>query len=181
MNLSSIITGNSFSHKELCFNDIKTYLFSIFFIAGNILFPFIAHSYPSGGKIFLPIYFFTLIGAYKFGWKVGFATAFLSPIINNLLTTMPPASILPIILIKAGLLAFFACIVAKKSLKISILHILVVVVAYQAIGSIIEAIMTGSLKLALQDVTLGIPGLLIQVILGFIFLIVLDKIYKKRI
>ena len=75
------------------------------FIAGNMALPQLFHLIPQGGITWLPIYFFTLIGAYKFGWKVGLLTAILSPIINSLLFGMPLPAVLPAILLKSVLLA----------------------------------------------------------------------------
>ena len=74
---------------SLNYNDVKTYWAALLFIVGNILFPQLFHLMPQGGIIWLPIYFFTLIGAYKYGWKVGLLTAILSPIINSLFFDMP--------------------------------------------------------------------------------------------
>ena len=69
----------------------KTYLFAALFILGNIVVPQLCHLIPGGGLMFLPIYFFTLIGAYKYGWKVGLLTAVLSPLVNSALFGMPAA------------------------------------------------------------------------------------------
>ena len=62
---------------------------------GNISLPQIFHLIPQGGIIWLPIYFFTLVGAYKYGWKVGLLTAVLSPTVNSLLFGMPMLASLP--------------------------------------------------------------------------------------
>ena len=74
---------------SLNYGNVRTYLAASLFIVGNILFPQFFHLIPQGGITWLPIYFFTLIGAYKYGWKVGLLTAVLSPIINSLLFGMP--------------------------------------------------------------------------------------------
>ncbi|MDO9153660.1 MAG: ECF transporter S component, partial [Paludibacter sp.] len=63
----------------------KTYMFATAFIAGNLLLPQLTHLVPNGGPMLLPIYFFTLIAAYKYGVHVGLLTAVLSPVINSLL------------------------------------------------------------------------------------------------
>lgn len=42
--------------------------------------------------MFLPIYFFTLVAAFRCGWKVGLLTAVLSPVVNCLLFGMPPGA-----------------------------------------------------------------------------------------
>mgnify|MGYP000553428701 FL=1 len=83
---------------SLNYSNIKTYLFALLFVAGNIAFPQLCHLIPAGGPTLLPIYFFTLIASYKYGFRVGLLTAILSPIINHLLFTMPAASVLPAIL-----------------------------------------------------------------------------------
>ena len=73
---------------SLTLADAKTYLFATLFVLGNIVLPQLAHLVPQGGFIFLPIYFFTLIAAYKYGIHVGMLTAIMSPIANHLLFGM---------------------------------------------------------------------------------------------
>ena len=80
---------------SLDYSNVKTYLIAALFIAGNMALPQLFHLIPQGGITWLPIYFFTLIGAYKFGWKVGLLTAVLSPIANSLLFGMPLPAVLP--------------------------------------------------------------------------------------
>lgn len=82
---------------SLDYSNVKTYLIAALFIAGNMALPQLFHLIPQGGITWLPIYFFTLIGAYKFGWKVGLLTAVLSPIANSLLFGMPLPAVLPAI------------------------------------------------------------------------------------
>ena len=60
---------------SLPFGNVKTYLFALLFVAGNIALPQLCHLVPAGGPTLLPIYFFTLIAAYKYGFKVGLLTA----------------------------------------------------------------------------------------------------------
>ena len=85
-------------HRKYNFASYRTYLAAGIFILGNIAVPQLCHLIPNGGLMFLPIYFFTLIGAYKCGWKVGILTAVLSPLVNCALFGMPPVASLPAIL-----------------------------------------------------------------------------------
>lgn len=140
------------------------------FIVGNVLFPQLCHLVPQGGLTLLPIYFFTLIGAYKYGLKVGLLTAVLSPLVNHLLFAMPATSMLPILLTKSVLLAIIAALVAQHSHRVSLALIAAVVAGYQLVGSLAEWAMTGSLQAALQDFTIGIPGLVLQVVGGYLVL-----------
>lgn len=158
--------------RQLAFplTNTRTYVLGGIFVMGNILLPQLCHLVPEGGKIFLPIYFFTLIGAYKFGLKVGLLTALLSPLCNHLLFGMPPASILPVLFIKSSLLAVAAAWIAGRTGKISIFHIAVAVLTYQLLGGLAEWGITGEVNAALQDFRLGYPGMCIQIILGWIIL-----------
>lgn len=99
---------------SLNYNDTKTYLATLLFVVGNMALPQLFHLIPQGVSLGYPIYFFTLIGAYKYGWKVGLLTALLSPVLNSLLFGMPQPVILPAILLKSTLLAIAAGYAAHR-------------------------------------------------------------------
>ena len=151
----------------LGYSRVKTYVTALLFVAGNIVLPQLFHLVPQGGVTWLPIYFFTLVGAYKYGWKAGLLTAVLSPVINSLLFGMPTAAALPAILLKSACLAIVAGLTAARFHKASLLLLAAVVVAYQAIGFIGEWAITGSAYLAAQDLRMGIPGMLLQIFGGY--------------
>ena len=160
---------------SLSLNNTKTYLFATLFIVCNLLLPQLAHLVPQGGFIFLPIYFFTLIAAYKYGIHVGLLTAVLSPLANNLLFGMPPTAVLPAIIIKSAILAIAAAVAAKKFGKVSLIGILLAILAYQFIGTGIEWAMTQNFFVAIQDFRIGFPGMLIQLFGGYVILKALAK------
>jgi len=153
--------------ERLSFRETRTYLLSALFVAGNIIMPQLCHLVPGGGLRWLPIYFFTLVAAYRFGLTAGLLTAVCSPIVNNLAFGMPPAPMLPIILVKSTLLAVVAATIAGKAKKASLWAVAVAVLAYQSVGSVAEWLMTGSLNAALQDLKIGWPGMLLQVFGGW--------------
>ena len=155
-------------------NELKTYLFAFLFVAGNIILPQLCHLIPDGGKMFLPIYFLTLVASYKYGVKVGLMTAVLSPVVNSLFFGMPALALLPAILIKSVVLALAASFVANKTQKVSIVNLLIVVLAYQCVGTLAEWAMTSSFYVAIQDFRLGIPGMVLQ-LFGTYFLLKLDR------
>ena len=155
---------------SLNYNDSKTYIAAALFILGNIALPQLCHMVPQGGMILLPIYFFTLIGAYKYGWKVGLMTAILSPVINHLAFGMPAAAVLAPILVKSTILALTASYIASHSKKVSIALMAGVVLAYQVAGGLFEWAFTGSFAAAVQDFRLGVPGMLLQIVGGYLFI-----------
>lgn len=151
-------------------NELKTYLFVILFVAGNVVLPQLCHLIPNGGKILLPIYFFTLFASYKYGLKVGMMTAVLSPLINSLAFGMPALALLPAIMIKSIVLAFTASFVANKTNRVSIINLLIVVLTYQCVGTLSEWAMTSSFYVAIQDFRLGVPGMTLQILLSYLLL-----------
>ncbi|MBR4037872.1 MAG: ECF transporter S component [Tidjanibacter sp.] len=152
---------------SLSLRSAQAWLLAGLFVVGNIALPQLCHLVPQGGLILLPIYFFTLIGAYKYGFGVGVVTAVLSPVINSLLFGMPAAAMLPIILIKSLLLAGAAALMASRTGRVTLLSLVAVVLGYQVVGSLAEWAITGSLAVAVQDFRLGLPGMALQVLGGY--------------
>lgn len=148
-------------------DSVKTYLAAALFVLGNLALPQLFHLVPKGGIIWLPIYFFTLVGAYKYGWRVGLLTALASPLANALLFGMPPVAALPAIVAKSVLLALFAGWAAARFRKASLWMLAAVVLAYQSAGTLVEWAVKGDLFLAVQDFRLGVPGMLLQIFGGW--------------
>lgn len=161
-------------HQKYGFSTYKTYLAAGLFIIGNIAVPQLCHLIPNGGLIFLPIYFFTLIGAFKCGWKVGLLTAVLSPLVNCLFFGMPPVASLPAILVKSITLAVAAGLIGKK-MRFSLLSVALAVLICQVVGMTFEYLMDFNFLHALQDVRIGWPGILIQVFGGWLLLKAIEK------
>lgn len=161
---------------SLGWREMRTYLFALLFIAGNIVLPQLCHLFPQGGLILLPIYFFTLIAAYKYGLRVGLLTALLSPLVNSLFFGMPPTAALPIIIIKGVLLACAAAWMANRSKGASLLALIGVVLCYQLVGGLFEWALTGSLASALQDWKLGYPGMILQAVGGWLLI---NNVFRK--
>lgn len=149
------------------YREIRTYIIATLFIAGNIILPQLCHTIPQGGLIFLPIYFFTLVGACKYGWQVGLLTALLSPLVNHVLFGMPPAHALLPITVKSVVLALSAALITRRKGTVTLLSVAAAVVAYQTVGSLFELALTGSYVAAVQDVRLGLPGIAIQIFGGY--------------
>ena len=143
---------------SLNYSNVRTYLFALLFVTGNIALPQICHLVPYGGPTLLPIYFFTLIAAYKYGFRVGLLTA------------------LPIILIKSALLAGTSALAARTLKSVSLWAILGVVLSYQIIGTAFEWAFIGNFHAAVQDFRIGIPGMLIQWFGGYALLKAIAKL-----
>ena len=155
---------------SLGYSQTRTYVTAAMFIVGNIALPQLFHLVPQGGMTWLPIYFFTLVAAYKYGWKVGLLTALCSPAANSLLFGMPAPAVLPAIYLKSALLELGAGYAASRWKRVTLPALAAVVAFYQLVGTLGEWLMTGDLYLALQDCRMGIPGMLTQIVGGYLFI-----------
>ena len=160
-------TTTSTAVYSLNYRESKTYAAAALFVVGNILLPQLCHLMPQGGLVWLPIYFFTLVAAYKYGLTAGLLTAVASPLVNSLLFGMPATEMLPIILTKSVLLALAASFIASRVRGVALWAVALAVVAYQLVGMLAEWGITGSLAVALQDIRLGWPGILVQAFGGY--------------
>jgi len=150
--------------QVLSFKDHSLYLWSALFIAGNVLLPQLAHMVPDGGKIFLPIMFFTLIAAARFGIRCGLLTAILSPLVSAALFGMPAGVMLGACVLKSVLIATAIGLWQYKKLSFSILNIVLLVVGYQIAGFAIEGALFFGYQAAWADLLISWPGALLQMV-----------------
>lgn len=81
---------------------------------------------------------------------------------------MPPVAALPAILLKSCLLALLAGETAHRFARVSFPLLLGVVLGYQVLGTLGEWALKGDLFLALQDFRIGLPGMALQVVGGYL-------------
>ncbi|MDO4211077.1 MAG: ECF transporter S component [Bacteroidales bacterium] len=143
--------------KTLTLSQSQTYMWSALFIAANIALPHLFHLIPGGGVMFLPIYFFTLIGAMRYGWQLGFLTAVMTPIVGNLIFGAPAAAMLPDMLVKGAALSLVGAFVAKKWGVKFVICLGAVVAAFVLVG-LVELPFMGA-AYAFQDFVTGLPGM----------------------
>ncbi len=175
MSLQAILDVPFIPAKRLL-SDIKLYLFWVVFTLGNLIFPMVVHTIPQGGMIFLPLFFFTLVAAYSEGLLLGVLVAIASPLINHALTGMPMLVMLPSVLFKSIFIAVVASSVAHYLKKISLPAIIFMVVAMQVLGGLFDYVMTGNLERAIGSLKMGVPGMIIMAVGGYVLLRIIAKI-----
>ena len=145
--------------STLTLSNVRTYLFAALFAVGNVVLPQLCHLVPQGGLIFQPIYFFTLIAACRFGWRVALLTAVASPLITALLFSMPSGAMLPVVLIKSVVLALAVSkVVALRSNRQTLL-IIAAIIGVQIVGALAEWALLSSISTLL----LCLPGVALQI------------------
>lgn len=152
----------------LSLREQRTYVLTALFVLGNIALPQLCHLAPYGGQMFLPIFFFTLIGAYKYGFTVGLATAVLSPIANSLLFGRPAGAMLPPMLLQSVLLAVVSAALARRMAdRVTPAALACVAAGCLLAGLLIERAMISVDHSVLTSLVRAVPGLLLQTFGGY--------------
>ena len=154
----------------LNYDEAKTYLWAAIFVACNLVLPQVFHLIPQGGIIFSPLSLVILVGAYKFGWKTGLLTALASPLVNHLLTGMPAWEVMPVMTMKLAILALVAGLAAQRFKTVSLPLIIGVVLVTKALEALGELLLTDGIAATIADFTIGWPGLLLQIVGGYLIL-----------
>ena len=155
---------------SLSYSEIRTYMMAALFVVCNIALPQLFHLIPQGGIIFAPLSLVILVGAYKFGWRVGLLSALASPIVNHFLFGQPSAGVMTLMAVKLVLLAIIAGWTSQYFRKVSLLLIVGVVLASELLGGLAEFVLSGYITATVQDFTIGWPGLLLQVFATYVIL-----------
>ena len=148
----------------LNYNETKTYIWALIFVACNLVLPRLFHLIPQGGIIFAPLSLVIMAGAYKFGWKVGLLAAVVSPVVNHLITGMPAWGVLQVMTLKLVVLALVAGLAAKYFKKVTLSLLIGVLLISELFGGLGEFALTGGIDSTITDFTIGWPGLIMQIV-----------------
>ena len=148
----------------LNYNETKTYIWALIFVACNLVLPRLFHLIPQGGIIFAPLSLVIMAGAYKFGWKVGLLAAVVSPVVNHLITGMPAWGVLQVMTLKLVVLALVAGHAAKYFKKVTLSLLIGVLLISELFGGLGEFALTGGIDSTITDFTIGWPGLIMQIV-----------------
>lgn len=165
--MQEISVRTSFAAQPLSFTQARFYLASTILIAGNILLPMVLHQFGNAGQIFLPLYFFSLLGGLLYGWKVGLTVGLFSPLLSFLFTHMPPMLILNFVILKSVILGAGAGKLSRifrdKSLYFSSFLALSLM---QISGVTAIFFIAHNWRMASADLAIGYPGLMLMLVFG---------------
>lgn len=112
--------------------------------------------------MFLPIYFFTLIAAQRYGYQVALLTAVMTPIVGNLCFGAPASAMIPDMLFKGSCLAITGYFFAQKIENKLLASVLAVLCSWTFVG-LVELPFAG-FAYAFQDFVTGIPGMAMMIV-----------------
>lgn len=83
-------------------------------IALCVVLPIAFHSIPNSGSVFLPMHIPVLVCGMICSWPYGLICGLAGPLLSSLLTGMPPAAILPAMMVECGVYGMTAGLMLKK-------------------------------------------------------------------
>ena len=149
-----------------------------------VVLPMLFHSFPNGGNIFLPMHIPVLLCGMMCSWPYGLVCGVLGPVISSLLTSMPPAAILPSMAVEC---AVYGCVsglmLRLVRTKIPVVDLYISMVTAMVLGRVISGLVKayiltpGISPFAWVTTSLvqGIPGICIQLVLLPLLVTMLTK------
>ena len=152
----------------------KKIVFTAVCAALCVVLPMAFHAIQNAGTIFLPMHIPVLLCGLMCGWPFGFICGILGPMLSSLLTGMPPAAMLPSMIIEC---AAYGCVTGLMMkyvhTKNPVADLYVSMITAMVLGRVLAGLAKslilspGTAPFAWVTTTLvaGIPGIVIQLIL----------------
>jgi len=156
-----------------------------------VVVPMAFHAIPNAGSIFLPMHIPVLLCGMLCGWPFGLTCGLLGPLLSSLTTGMPPAAMLPSMMIECAVYGAVAGILMKHvrtgRLYLDLYIALIpAMIAGRVISGIAKALIfapgTTLAAWATASFVTALPGILIQLLLipALIFALERAKLIPKR-
>lgn len=139
-----------------------------------VVLPIAVHSIPNAGTVILPMHIPVLICGMVCGWPYGFLCGLLGPLLSNMITGMPPAAMLPAMMVECAVYGMVTGILLKyirtKNTRLDLYIALIgAMIAGRVVSGIAKALiftpgLTMSAWIASSFVT-ALPGIAIQLVL----------------
>ena len=153
---------------------VKKLVFTAVCAALCLVLPMAFHSVPNAGMIFLPMHIPVLLCGLICGWPYGGVCGLIGPLISSLITGMPPAAMLPSMMVECCAYGFVTGMLMRHvHTKHAVADLYISLVSAMVVGRVVAGfakawIFTpGVAPFAWVTTSLvaGIPGIAIQLVL----------------
>ncbi len=155
-------------------NNTKKMVYTAVLIAVGILLPMAFHTVADAGRVFLPMHIPVLLCGMICGAMYGMQAGLLTPLLSSLLTGMPPAAILPTMMLELAVYGLCSGLFSRLiKTKWQILDVCIALVLAMLMGRFVGGFMNGvvlgnpnyTMKVWLvASFVTGLPGMIIQII-----------------
>lgn len=95
------------------FTNVKKLVFTAVCAALCLVLPMAFHSIPNAGSVILPMHIPVLLCGLVCGWPYGFVCGLIGPFLSSITTGMPPAAMLPSMMVECAAYGFTTGILMK--------------------------------------------------------------------
>ena len=155
-------------------SNVKRLTITALSIALCVVLPIAFHVIPNAGAVMLPMHIPVLLCGLICGWQYGLLCGILGPLVSSLVTAMPPAAILPGMIVECGMYGCVGGLLMERIRTGSLyadlyLSLPIAMLAGRVISGIVKAvILTPGLSFAAwatASFVTALPGISIQLIL----------------
>ena len=153
---------------------VKRTVLAALFVALCVILPMAFHAVPDGGSIFLPMHIPVLICGMLCGWPYGFLCGLMGPALSSMLTSMPPAAMLPAMMVECGVYGLVSgamlLLVHTKNTRADLyIALITAMLAGRVVSGIAKALifnpgLTFTYWITASFIT-ALPGIVIQLVL----------------
>lgn len=151
-------------------------------IALCVVLPMAFHSFPNGGSVFLPMHIPVLLCGLMCSWPYGLMCGLLGPALSSLVTGMPPAAMLPSMMIECAVYGGVSGLMMRLvHTKKNLLDLYISMITAMVLGRVVAGLAkawiftpgTAPFAWVTTSLVTGIPGICIQLILLPILIVAL--------
>ena len=153
---------------------VKKLVFTAACSALCLVLPMAFHSIPNAGQIFLPMHIPVLLCGLICGWPYGGVCGLLGPLLSSVITSMPPAAMLPSMMVECCVYGFASGLLMKYvRTKHAVADLYISLVSAMALGRIVAGLAkawiftpgVSPFAWVTTSLVAGIPGIAIQLAL----------------
>lgn len=163
---------------------IKTLVLAALFLALAYVLPFFTGNIPQIGSMLLPMHIPVLLCGLVCGWPYGLVTGLLGPLLSSIITGMPPAAMLPSMMVECGVYGLVTGLMmrfirTKNGLADLYISIVLAMILGRTVAGLAKAIIftpgTAPFAWVTTSLVAGIPGIVIQLILMPLVILALTR------
>ena len=156
------------------FSPVKKLVFTAVCSALCLVLPMAFHSIPNAGQVFLPMHIPVLLCGLICGWPYGGVCGLLGPLLSSLITSMPPAAMLPSMMVECCVYGFASGLLMKYvRTKHAVADLYISLVSAMALGRIVAGLAKAWILTpgvppfawVTTSLVAGVPGIAIQLVL----------------
>lgn len=163
---------------------VKKLVLAAVCIALCVVLPMAFHAIQNAGAVFLPMHIPVLLCGLICGWPYGLLCGLLGPLLSSALTSMPPAPILPSMMVE---LAVYGCVTGimmqlvhtKKPLADLYISMITAMALGRTLAGLAKSLIfapgTAPFAWVTTSLVTGLPGICIQLVLIPLVIYVLTK------